>query len=225
MADIWEERGELIEPRLRLFKLIDATPHLDWLVLTKRPENWRSLTIAGFDGDRQWGQVVPTRRDVVRPNVWAGVSVESQEHDYRISRLVAIPAAIHFLSLEPLLGPVSLRKWIGWQFGTQMGSWFDWVIVGGESGPKARPCDLAWIRAIRDQCQDAGVAVFIKQLGPRRSRTDGRSSWMTPRAATGMSGPTIFAYGNSRGSPPALHLAQTGRHRDRAPSPDRSRGV
>jgi protein gp37 len=101
------------------------------------------------------------------PNVWLGTSVENQEAaDERIPHLLRCPAAVRFLSCEPLLerttvfsidGPVYVAD------GEQ--SPLHWVVIGGESGPRARPCDVQWIRDIRDQCKDAGVACFIKQLG------------------------------------------------------------
>ena len=112
--------------------------------------------------------------------MWLGTSVEDQAAaDARIPELLATPAVVRFLSLEPLLGPVDLtplaipRVWgvcspretvrdIVRRFGEPM---VDWVIVGGESGHRARPCDVAWIRSIVAQCKAAGVAVFCKQLG------------------------------------------------------------
>ncbi len=116
------------------------------------------------------------------PNVWLGTSVEDQARaDERIPHLLRCPAEVRFLSCEPLLGAVDLTG----QFLLQRAAgvrrvaagqmpWdapkvkhpsIDWVIVGGESGPHARPCDVAWIRSIRDQCRAAGVPVFVKQLG------------------------------------------------------------
>lgn len=93
------------------------------------------------------------------PNVWLGVSTENQEQAAkRIPFLLQTPAAVRFLSCEPLLGPIDLR-------GVRVKE-IDWVIVGGESGPKARPLNLAATRSIRDQCQAAGIPCFIKQLGP-----------------------------------------------------------
>jgi protein gp37 len=89
--------------------------------------------------------------------VWMGVSVENQYWvNRRIPCLTQVPAAIRFLSCEPLLKPVDLRRQL---------QGIHWVIVGGESGPHARPTELCWIRDIRDQCHQAGVAFFLKQLG------------------------------------------------------------
>lgn len=105
-------------------------------------------------------------------NVWLGVSVENQKAaDERIPHLLKTSAAVRFLSCEPLLGPVELghlRRGEDDAFNCLDGIGgpnIDWVIVGGESGHSARPCDVDWIRSIRDQCQAAGVPVFIKQLG------------------------------------------------------------
>jgi protein gp37 len=129
------------------------------------------------------------------PNVWLGVSVENQRWaDERIPLLLQTPAALRFISAEPLLGPVDLRplapaayrllsRYYGLdgfdESGSQperarMGGYFprlDWVIVGGESGPKHRPMDLAWARSLRDQCRPADVAFFMKQLGGTRPGT------------------------------------------------------
>ena len=98
------------------------------------------------------------------PNVWMGVTVENDRHVDRIDRLREVPAAVRFLSLEPLLGPLpelDLTR-------------IDWVIVGGESGPGARPMDPAWVLDLRDQCLNAGVAFYFKQWGGVRKKKAGR---------------------------------------------------
>lgn len=93
------------------------------------------------------------------PNVWMGVSCENQETaDERIPHLIATPAAVRFVSAEPLLGPIDLTPYLGG---------LTWVICGGESGPGARDCQLSWIRRIVNDCNDAGTAVHVKQLGAR----------------------------------------------------------
>ena len=144
MADVFEVEPQLVAPRRRLLDLIGATQALDWLLLTKRPENVKGML-------REVGLELP-------PNVWLGASVEDQERaDERIPKLLKIPARIRFLSCEPLLGPVDLRS-----FGS-----IDWVIIGGESGPKARVCEVGWIRSLVRQCLETGVAPFVKQLGAR----------------------------------------------------------
>ena len=95
-------------------------------------------------------------------NVWMGVSVETDKYFWRIDHLRRVPAAVRFLSLEPLLGPMSHVNLDG----------IHWVIVGGESGPGARPCDPAWVRAIRDRCVAAGVPLFFKQWGKLANNPD-----------------------------------------------------
>jgi protein gp37 len=132
--------------RRMLAILIWETQGLDWLLLTKRPENAKEMIYRMWFPDAEWPG-----------NYWLGASVEDQEMaDLRIPHLLDTPAPIHWLSMEPLLGPVDLGPWL---------AMLDWVVVGGESGPHARPCNLDWIRSIRDQCQGAGVPCFIKQLG------------------------------------------------------------
>jgi protein gp37 len=181
LADVFEDRNELIAWRDELFALIAETPHLDWLLLTKRPENVNRLVaqLCWPDTGRLMPYGLPT-------NVWLGTSVENQEQaDKRIPELLKVPAAVRFLSMEPLLGPVKLNSVqynnggsgggvlldvLGGEFSTIAGSGYkcgriDWVIVGGESGPNARPMHPEWARSIRDECQAAGVPFFFKQWG------------------------------------------------------------
>jgi protein gp37 len=96
------------------------------------------------------------------PNIWIGVSVENQRWTSRITDLVAVPAAIRFISAEPLLGPIDLTQWI---------DKIHWVIVGGESGPKFRPMRQDWARSLRTQCEERGVAFFYKQDAAGRTET------------------------------------------------------
>jgi protein gp37 len=158
MMDVFEDRPDLISPRARLFQTISQTPHLDWLLLTKRPENSARLTpllwaMAGWP-----------------KNIWLGTSVEDQKRaDERIPKLLEIPAIIRFLSCEPLLGPVDLEPWLSQPVRT-----LDWVIVGGESGPKARPMDPEWARSLRDECVCPEVAFFFKQWGGPTPKSGGR---------------------------------------------------
>jgi protein gp37 len=103
------------------------------------------------------------------PNVWLGVSVEDQKTaDERIPLLLKTPAAVRFVSYEPALGPVDFERWVD---RTTDGSGIDWLIIGGESGPGARPCDIEWIRSAVRQCKAAGVAVFMKQLGAKPGKS------------------------------------------------------
>ena len=97
-------------------------------------------------------------------NVWMGVSVESQEYTNRIHEFVKVPAAVRFLSLEPLLGPISKLPLRG----------IDWVIVGGESGPKARPMEREWVVQIKRRCREMDVPFFFKQWGGVRKKEAGR---------------------------------------------------
>ena len=142
MADVFEDRRDLDASRKRLWALIDATPALDWLLLTKRPEKGHDLV--------PWGAQWP-------PNVWLGTTVENQKWaDRRLPLLADCPATVRFLSCEPLLGPINLGSWI---------NEIDWVIAGGESGPRARPMRPEWLRALRDQCVESQTAFHFKQWG------------------------------------------------------------
>lgn len=173
LGDVFEDHPDLPEQRARLGKLILETPNLDWLLLTKRPERWRQAT------SEMWVRFVPEAP--LPPNVWLGTSVEDQTRaDERIPHLLQVQAAVRFLSMEPLLGPVTLdiSKWGRCFHEGHAGRdhladhrdcacHLDWVIVGGESGPGARPCEVSWVRSIVEQCQESRVAVFVKQLGAR----------------------------------------------------------
>lgn len=170
MADVFEIHPvaeintQMDAARARLWRLTLETPWLIWLVLTKRPENVLELTPWG-DGD--WPA-----------NVWIGTSVELQRFAVeRIEILLDIPAAKRFLSCEPLLGPLALRphndfsdrghgrRWIGTADDDADCPRIDWVIAGGESGPKADPMHPEWARSLRDQCLAARVPFFLKQWG------------------------------------------------------------
>ena len=139
--------------RDQLFRLIDDTPNLDWLLLTKRPENVTPLYGAWLHWNRSL-----SRRPVEYPaNVWVGASVENQRRaDERLDALCAIPARVRFVSYEPALEFVDFRRWL---------PALHWVIIGGESGAGARPFDPEWARKVLDQCRDNGVPVFVKQMG------------------------------------------------------------
>jgi protein gp37 len=160
--------------RQDLWELISVTPHLDWLLLTKRPQNIGKMLPkpetmwCGDDPHYAWPW----------PNVWLGTTVENQEEaDRRIPHLLSVPAPVHFLWCEPLLGPVdlsntrsSLSEGGSWRDVLECGDSgrlpsIDWVIAGGESGPGARPSHPDWFRSLRDQCQAAGAAFFFKQWG------------------------------------------------------------
>jgi protein gp37 len=151
MADVYEDNPLLEPERERLWTLIEATPMLNWLLLTKRPENILKMS--------PWGNVWPH-------NAWVGTSVGLQKRaEERIPYLLDIPAVVRFVSCEPLLGPVNLSRWI---------SDLDWVIAGGESGHGARFLDPTWVRSLRDQCQDAHIHFYFKQWNGRTHTAGGR---------------------------------------------------
>jgi protein gp37 len=159
---------------LRVFGVMREAHWHTFQVLTKRPEiafHFMSWLMNGL-GYTSY----PT------PNVWLGVSVEDQANaDKRIPVLLQTPAAVRFISAEPLLGPVKLQGWDGQLSRNYLGSGYvpdvahraplNWVIVGGESGRGARPFNPDWARSIRDQCAAAGVAFFMKQMGGLRPGT------------------------------------------------------
>lgn len=162
MADVFEDRPDLEEHRFRLFELIDSTQWLDWLLLTKRPENVEPLMAMITNGN--FGEIWNFRDHL--PNVWLGTTVENQDQaEKRIPELDAIPATVRFLSCEPLLGPVNLSMLHGC---VAMPECIDWVICGGESGPQARPMELEWARRLYADCFLSGVPFFMKQLGGNR---------------------------------------------------------
>ena len=164
MADVFDKDGPT-NARADLWDLIEDTPHLDWLLLTKRVGNVQKM--------------VPAHWSVLPRNVWLGISVVNQvEADRDIPKLIEIHAETRFLSCEPLLGPIDIGRAIpcGYYcdekvghvdhaFWSQVSSPIHWVICGGESGPGARPISPIWARSLRDQCATAGVPFFFKQWG------------------------------------------------------------
>lgn len=157
MADVFEDRPELDEPRRRLFRLIDETPNLIWLLLTKRPQHvYGSVPLRWtWEGGVDWPE-----------NVWVGTTVENAAMaTERIPWLAEIPAPVRFLSMEPLLEAVHLN-------GAALEA-VDWVIVGGESGPGHRPFDPAWARSLRAACSVYGVPFFFKQHGGATAKAGG----------------------------------------------------
>ncbi len=172
MADTFEDHPELATVRSILFTAAPCVPHLDLLLLTKRPENVRKMVPAEWLAGK-WPA-----------NAWLGVSTEDQATaDVRVPLLLSLPAPIRFISAEPLVGALDLSCVAGDESGqidALRGVVFcdgrnepaetpriDWVIAGGESGQSAAPCDLDWLRSLRDQCAAAGTAFFLKQLGKR----------------------------------------------------------
>jgi protein gp37 len=169
----------LDDVRLRLFDMIMRTPHLTWLVLTKRIDQviptLERLARTCHDAKlcgwlTYWLNGAPPR------NVWMGCTAEDQEWaDKRVPELLKIPAEVRFVSYEPAIGPVDLDGWLGpqWVADADPGApgydapGIDWVIVGGESGANARPFEIGWARNTIRQCKEAGVACFVKQMGAR----------------------------------------------------------
>ena len=202
MADVFEDHPQVAEPRERLWEVIEATPWLHWQLLTKRPENVTQMA--------PWGDSWPA-------HVWLGTSVETMRFaEQRIPILLDIPAKVRFLSCEPLLEELDLSRWlIPWNRAVQhstdnpthvLGPYGDsfsevgcddcgfdsmdginWIIVGGESGPKSRPTEVAWVESLIMQCRMTGVRPFVKQLG---------APWAKDAFVGGRS---VFAHGDRKG--------------------------
>ena len=194
LADVFDNA---VEPAWRddLWALIRETPNLDWLLLTKRIGNVLGMLPMDFNPHTY-------------PHVWLGATIVNQpEADRDITKLLAVNARVRFLSMEPLLGPVNLHAWLCTHGDTakpeqHIGSWctprndsVSWVIVGGESGPGARPMHPDWARSLRDQCEAAGVPFLFKQWG----------EWM-PTIREGDTVKLVFEKGAPHGpDQPAFH--------------------
>jgi len=153
MSDLFHD-GVPIEYVRRVFDVMRRAHWHRFQVLTKRAER-----LARLAPELEWTE-----------NVWMGVSVETDRYRHRIDLLRSTPARVKFLSLEPLLGPLHDLDLEG----------IDWMIVGGESGPKARPMEGAWVTDLRDQCRRAGVPFFFKQWGGKNKKKAGRVlQWRT----------------------------------------------
>lgn len=171
MSDLFHEDVPMAYVR-EVFDVMNRAYWHRFQVLTKRAERLLSL-----NAKLQWA-----------PNIWMGVSVENDKYRSRIDELRSTEAHVKFLSLEPLLGPLRNLDL----------SDIDWVIVGGESGPKARPIDPAWVTDLRDQCQRATVPFFFKQWGGKNKKKAGRilegRTWdQMPKAEVGRSPPLPHA--------------------------------
>lgn len=147
MSDLFHQ-GVTDEFIYSVWAKMSVTPRHTYQVLTKRPQRMAAWMEKAVE---RWG----SGQLCVLPNVWLGTSIEDDRYTFRADHLRNTPAAVRFLSLEPLLGPLPSLDLTG----------IDWVIVGGESGPGARPMHPDWARDIRDRCQAAGVAFFFKQWG------------------------------------------------------------
>lgn len=153
MADVFEDRQDLDEWRLKLWGIVEQTPFLDWCILTKRTGNINKMV--------PWNSVWPN-------NVWIGTTIENQIiAEKRIPELLEISAKVRFISCEPLLSLVDISCWLckkGIQK-VKSKNCIDWVIVGGESGAKSRPTHPAWIKQLRDQCIKTNTPFHFKQWG------------------------------------------------------------
>ena len=174
--------GDLLHPSVhdgfidKVFWTMSRAADHTFQILTKRPERMLEW-FTSVEASRHTYDLAAAKGVWPLPNVWVGVSVENQYWtDQRIPLLLETPAAVRFLSVEPLLHPIDLGRWL-WESGPN--DWpvasheLDWVIVGGESGPGARPMNLDWARSIVRQCQIADVPVFVKQLGGAWARQNG----------------------------------------------------
>lgn len=188
LADVFDNA---VDPqwRIDLWDLIKATPNLDWLLLTKR------IGVVA-----SWAALWP-----LPANVWLGATIVNQaEADRDIPKLLAVPAARRFLSMEPLLGAVDLMPMFEHRAEVWNDTGVDWVIVGGESGPGARPMHPAWARDLRDQCKDAGVPFLFKQWGewaPTWTEAHayiGFHAPMDPAGAGAIAGTRMGTYPNER---------------------------
>ena len=150
MGDFFHE-AVTREMKEDVYRVIEDHPDTFFLFLTKRPENVMSYWIGN------------------RPNVWIGVTAESDKYLWRIDELLKIPAAVRFVSVEPMLGPVDFneREYLidKRRFKYTIGRYLDWVICGGETGPGARTMQPEWARSLRDQCSEVGTPFFFKHWG------------------------------------------------------------
>lgn len=187
MSDLFHELVpfEFID---RVFDVMEATPRHAFQVLTKRPKQM----LAWFEWRNQSHASASGRAYESPANVWLGVSVEDMRAaHWRIPELMAVPSRVRFLSCEPLLGPLDLRIWLdpntarcrrcsdepadaACDCSCHTRGGVNWVIVGGESGPRHRPMDGDWAREVRDRCVAAGVPFFFKQWGGLHSKAGGR---------------------------------------------------
>lgn len=178
LADWLEDRADVARERLRFFQYVAHTPHLDYLLLTKRPENWRHALERTADAAK--GEPVEEVWDGLQlithwlngnpvMNIWPGVTVENDEYAWRIHYLAEIPAPCRFISAEPLLGRLDLTKDLREpgkpEFYRAPISLIDWVITGGESGREARPSHIDDFRRLRDQAGYYDVPFHFKQHG------------------------------------------------------------
>jgi protein gp37 len=236
MSDLFHEAVpfEFVD---RVFAVMALCPQHTFQVLTKRPERMAEYLRTFFDSAGTLNEArhaelnnlgnsltEPPDHDSIAstpwplPNVWLGTSIESDEYHARAWKLLECPAAVRFLSLEPLIAPVDLDKWEllhkAWiEKRPTMVRYIDWVIVGGESGPGARQCDVAWIRSVVGQCKAAAVPVFVKQLGarpvvatdldPEHNAPPPGCGWIVEREGKVARGRASLILGDPKGGDPA----------------------
>ncbi len=170
LSDIFEDRSELWPIRNEFWALSQMCSNLDFLLLTKRPENIIRMAPRGWKAWR-WPD-----------NIWLGVSVENQARaEERIPLLLHVPANVRWISVEPMLEAIDLSDWLcpisyfeidGEAEPDIDPSEIDWVVLGGESGPNCRPMQVKWAREVRNECQLSGTPFFMKQLGGRPNRRE-----------------------------------------------------
>lgn len=198
---------------------------------TDRREAWARSAVnygGGTDPDGVWDQVIGF--DGPHPRIWLGVSVENQEtSDERIPMLLDTPAAVRWISAEPLLGPINLRavehpnysvladalggvdsRGTGWGESIQPGPTLDWVVVGGESGPCSRPMHPEWARSLRDQCAKTGTPFMFKQWG-EYSGADGITAKARDWKMVDDNGRTLQEAGSTANMGPVIHMAKIGK--------------
>lgn len=187
----WLDKEVPLEWLGALLGLIAETPHLDWQLLTKRPHLWRERLVAAhrhatgdMEHESEVGSWIEAWLNGKAPaNVWVGTTVEDQKRaDERIPALLAIPARVRFLSMEPLLEAVDLERGLavidsngepsGPRCKPDGAPSIGWIIAGGESGRRARPSHPDWFRSLRDQANEAGVAFHFKQWGEWQPAAD-----------------------------------------------------
>lgn len=222
LADVFDNE---VDPQWRfdLFKLIVDTPNIDWLLLTKRIGNAGQMLkdiACLFDA-----MLDSNDRYKPLPNLWLGITICNQEEaDRDIPKLFSVPANVRFLSIEPMLSEIDLR-WCDWcgAFGQHDcydsgddGAILDWVICGGESGSKARPMHLEWVRSLRDQCKEAGVPFLFKQWGeywPVKSCENTCSNQPLALHVSGETEPNLLKiiFDSNRNSPDWIGMCKVGK--------------
>lgn len=172
MSDLFHARVP-VEFIARMWVTMARTPQHTYQILSKRPERMHAIIGEAIDGGCRLLEELHDEEDALAlydaawplANVWLGTSIELDRYCRRADELRQTEAAVRFLSLEPLLGPLPSLDLTG----------IGWVIIGGESGPGSRPLDLGWVRDLIAQCREAGTAIFVKQLGSQWARENGSS--------------------------------------------------